>query len=127
MPPLTLIAWPVILAASGLARNTIIGATSAGVGTPSRARDSAFSNTLRLNSPDITRAYDFVSRTIEGVITFARMPNRDTSSARQRINMIAAAFAAPMSVSPGVAILPASEATATIAPLPCTFITGTTQ
>lgn len=42
IPPFTLIAWPVIFEAAGLARNTANGAISAGVTTPSFARLSAF-------------------------------------------------------------------------------------
>ena len=54
MPPLALTTWPVMWEASGLARKTMIGAIFSGTGTPSRARFSAFWNSLRLNSPAMT-------------------------------------------------------------------------
>jgi hypothetical protein len=56
IPPFTLIPWPVILAAPGPARNTASGAISTGVTTPSLALDSAFLNSLRLNSWAIRRS-----------------------------------------------------------------------
>jgi hypothetical protein len=109
MPPFTLIAWPVIFAAPGPARNTAIGAISAGVTTPSRARFSAFSNSLRLNSSDITLSYATVSRTIEGVRACTRIPCREFSRAKVFENITVPALQAPIIASPGVAIFAASE------------------
>ena len=56
MPPFTLIACPVSLAAAGLARKTISGAMSAGVTTPRWACAYAFANSLPVKGAAISRS-----------------------------------------------------------------------
>ena len=53
---------------------------------------------------------------IDGVSTLARMPSRLASTASPRVNITIPAIAAPITLSPGVGILAASEAMLTIVP-----------
>src|SRR3546814_2107477 len=62
----------------------------------------------------------------EGVTMLTRIPSRLTSIAIARANMVIAAIAAPITVSPGVADLAASDATTTIEPAPLARMTGRT-
>ena len=74
-PPFTVMTWPVMCEARGLARKTASGATFMGPGKPSccSARCLIRSKILRVNSSDIARSYDLVSATSEGVITLTRI------------------------------------------------------
>ena len=87
---------------------------------------AAFSNIFALNESAEIRAAPGVLAISDGVSTLMRMPLRFSSSAAALENIRIAAIAAPISVSPGVATLAASEATLTITPDLCARRTGST-
>ena len=84
--------------------------------TSSAASLTALPKSLPANGSDMTRSYCAVPLVMEGVITFARMPSRFASMASPRVNIMIPAMAAPITLSPGVGIFPASEARLMIAP-----------
>src|SRR5258706_2607849 len=89
MPPLMLIAWPVMRLAAGPARKTAIAARSVASATPRWAIAAAFSNILALNGSPAISVAPGVPPINDGGKRLMRVPSRLASSpaAREHVTM----------------------------------------